>query len=72
MKTVKVDKKVPIPEIGRPCKYPWKTMEVGDSFFVTGAASHAFSGQACMAARRAGRRFTTRSLPNGCRVWRIK
>ena len=35
--TIKVDKDVPVPaytRVGRPSRYPWSEMEVGDSFFV--------------------------------------
>lgn len=35
---VQIDKDIPIPanRRGRPCKYPWKELEVGDSFVFTG------------------------------------
>lgn len=73
MNQIKIDKDVPTPS-GHWCenrfKYPFKNMEVGDSFF-TDSARVAVSSSAVAYARRNGVKFTTRSENGGTRVWRI-
>lgn len=82
MSDIKIDKGVPIPKPrlgsgGRPEKYPWMRMEVGDSFYVAAggrtldAAQAGVSGLAIGAAKRLGRKYTTRREGAGVRVWRI-
>lgn len=69
---IKVDKGIPAPERenGRPCKYPWRLMNVGDSFFVPGNASGLHS-----TAKHCGIGIVTRvetvNGEKGVRVWRI-
>jgi hypothetical protein len=62
--------KFPIPEAknGAPAKYPWRTMDIGDSFLAPGKS---INGQATHAAQRTGRKFTVRKVADGWRVWRI-
>lgn len=68
--TVTIEKNVPMPEKGTYSKYPWKTMEVGDSFFVivSESARSAMSSNA----KRFGIRVMTRKEGDGVRVWRIE
>lgn len=73
-----IEKKVPIPvfyDRGAPPKYPFRQMEIGDSFVVEGSdqertraqhAAHTF------AQNHSKFKFTTRSFINGMRIWRIK
>jgi hypothetical protein len=74
---IAIDKNVPLPQRtwggpgGRPPKYPWAEMEVGDSFFVLNATTDNLSAAGTMAAKRSGRKFTTRKENGGVRVWRI-
>ena len=72
-----IDKKIPIPE--KQSKYPWREMEVGDSFFVE-ATDHdkgrlqkdLFNSSGYYARRNnAKAKFTTRQMDDGVRVWRI-
>lgn len=55
---------------GRPVRYPTRTMDVGDSFFVAGKNERAFSFT-----RLKPKRFSTRIVvengERGVRVWRI-
>lgn len=76
----KIDKGIPIPEIhhwrraGRPHKYPWDQMEVGDSFLF-GASDGKGAHAACVGANNASRgekHFEARSTPEGFRAWRTK
>ena len=65
-----------VPEVagrsGRPYKYPFHRMEVGESVFVE---SPAFDGAALNAAHahgsRHGKKFTGQSEDGGVRVWRV-
>lgn len=54
---------------GRPAKYPWKTMKVGESFFIkngyTGSVGYPNN-------RLAPKHFRARSVKGGVRVWRVK
>lgn len=77
-----IDKGVPMPNrrgssMGKVPKYPWRTMDVGDSFFVASdAARPAVMAQASHSGKRTGRRFTTRFVTEngvrGVRVWRVE
>lgn len=60
----------PIPKFGRPFKYPWDQMNVGDSFFVAGVTS-TYMSVACRHRRLKGERYTTRTENGGCRIWRV-
>jgi hypothetical protein len=73
MTQIKIDKGVPAPNehwSRNRVKYPFKSMEVGDSFF-TETSRVAVTSAACGYARRNGVKFTTRSENGGTRVWRI-
>jgi hypothetical protein len=56
----------------RPAKYPFLTMNVGDSFLVPGKSAAQFS-QATNYANRTnpGKRFKSRTVEGGVRVWRV-
>lgn len=67
-----IDKGVPLPpKKVREEKYPWSVLEVGDSFFVPKPLS-SLSGAQTAAAKRLGRRFSSRSETGGTRIWRIE
>ena len=74
MSEYKIEKGFPIP---LPCKrgkakYPWRELEVGDSFFVAGAKSVIIASSANgFAARHPGLNFVCRQVEGGVRVWRI-
>lgn len=84
--TYKIDKNIspPEPTIGRPPKYPFKDMKVGDSIAVPLSGDVMLSGEdratdrlrcACIAySRRHGGKFTVRidRENNLARCWRIK
>ncbi len=72
---LKIDKGVPLPEPmfgGRTSKYPWRQMEVGDSFFVLGGARNNLNLAASANKHHAPKRFAARSVEGGVRVWRIE
>ena len=75
-----VEAGLPIPgkRAGGPSKYPWLTMNIGDSFFVPYSRSippHVLQARVGSAAnsaqRRHGRRFITRRVEGGVRGWRV-
>lgn len=59
-------------------RYPWKLMNVGQSFFVRSAeaelkrAWNRMSSNRAQAQRATGYRFAIRRAPGGLRVWRIQ
>lgn len=75
---IKIEKGVPVPTKSwrkeRATKYPFSTMEIGDSFFVAGdkearavqAAASRYIGL------HEGVAFTTRRVKGGLRCWRIR
>lgn len=68
--TVAIDKTIPLPRGKTQGKYPWREMEVGDSFLFP--AEKAFPRQAARTAgQRLNRKFTVRKTDEGFRCWRI-
>jgi hypothetical protein len=71
-----IDKGVELPTLvpGKSSKYPFKDMEIGDSFLVPhggdDTAKHKIYSSASNTGRRMQRKFTIRRLPEGFRVWR--
>ncbi len=66
----KIQKGVPIPTSKIAKRYPFKDMEVGDSF-LTDAPQQWASAAAIVHGKRVGQKFTTRVENGGTRVWRI-
>lgn len=77
MNQVQIEKGIVCPPPQRASKYPFKTMEVGDSFFVpvtvAKAASIANGGKKALKA--VGAKFSIRSVVenevSGTRIWRV-
>ena len=82
MTLIKVEQGFPIPakaSRSSPCrKYPWKEMEIGDSFFVAAPDAQCRKLQmlvasgAVSAKQRLGRVFTVRLVEGGVRAWRVE
>jgi hypothetical protein len=71
---LKIDKDIPPPkQYGRAAvqKYPWKEMEIGNSFLVK-QVGPSFPAQARNASRLYGRKFVARKVSGGYRVWRVE
>ena len=60
------------PNKGKQEKYPWSKMDVGSSFFVEGGDPVRIKNAAGKAAQRSGKRFITRSVEGGVRIWRYE
>lgn len=71
--SIEIDKGIPIPipeaKQGRPSKYPFGSMEVGDSFF---APSTSIGQTVSKMGKFLGRKFICRTVEGGSRVWRVE
>jgi len=67
-----IDKGVPQPQATGRSKYPWHTMEVGESFFVPGARSKTWGQYRNANQLYAPKRWEARGEKEGLRVWRVK
>lgn len=69
---IRIDKDVPLPPrsaIGRPPIYPWRRLEVGDSFLVD-SSKVSVRNQANLMGAKTGKKFSVRKTEDGFRVWR--
>jgi hypothetical protein len=73
--TYKIEKGVPI-DVGRAVygksKYPFYRLEIGDSFFVADAKVGSLRNIGSNLGKRLGRKFYTREVDGGARVWRTE
>jgi hypothetical protein len=75
---IAIEKNIPMPAPRTtPARYPWRQMQVGDSFLVEGTPSAKLRNRLSVAASHAqrrlseGHRFAVRVVaPNAVRVWR--
>ena len=79
MEEVKIDKDIPVPYKQRVNKYPFKDMEVGDSFFIAVDIEESprkkqqqFSGLCVYYSKRFNKKFLSRTTKGGIRIWRVK
>lgn len=56
---------------GKNAKYPWREMQVGDSFLAPGTTIHKFNSVRLYGEKMTGFKFASRTVPGGVRVWRI-
>ena len=77
MERIRVQKGIPIPVVkrrgpggGKEPKYPWREMEIGDSFLFPRAIGRASYAAAIQASRYMGKTFVVRSTDEGFRCWR--
>ena len=75
----KIEKNVPMPknwmnsfERHRDRKYPFKEMEVGDSFLANGIKEKTVKSIAYAEGHRLGKKFACRTVDGVVRVWRIQ
>ena len=69
MISVGLDKDVPLPEARK--RYPYREMEVGDSFFVEGGGIQNICNQNYRTGKKLGKSFIARKEDGGVRVWRV-
>lgn len=76
--TIQIDKGIPVPpaNMRRKFKYPWRDMDVGDSFFVPEELAASASRSGRFYGLRHGKKFSrgavTEGGVKGVRVWRIE
>lgn len=70
---IKIDKNVPMPKEkrGKPCGYPWRQMEIGDSFFVSEKGYSGFHTWTKRLGIKISIRKVTENGVTGVRVWRV-
>ena len=68
----KIETGIPVPPGGhdKNRKYPFATMNVGDSVFVAADPNNLFRGAAYAYGKANGKKFTVRKMPDGFRCWR--
>ena len=74
-----VEKNVPLPMPGEraSAKYPWRQMDVGDSFFVPGVKASKLTNASTSFVHWARKRenitmqFAARTVEGGARIWRV-
>lgn len=73
--TTQIDKGVPVAEKAsgknRPRTNPLWSLEVGDSVVIPVKAQENVASRAGRITRESGRRFVTRKVEGGVRVWRV-
>ena len=70
-----IEKGIPVPKqvgAGRKNKYPFDAMEVGDSFFVKDGTVKTLSRSCGIYGKRLERKFASRTVDGGVRVWRTE
>ena len=60
------------PKKGKAFKYPFHKLEVGESFFVENLQSRNLGGSVTYASKVLNRKFITRTMEGGVRVWRTE
>ena len=71
---IEIEKNIPISKTTSgtgSSRYPWNLMDIGDSFFVKDVKRSSISAQASTAGTIAGKKFITRSVEGGTRIWRV-
>ena len=68
MINVGLDKDIPVPEPRK--RYPYREMEIGDSFFVPAGGIQNICNQNYRTGKKLGRSFIARKEDGGVRVWR--
>ncbi len=73
--SIEIEKDIPLttnPTQSPTALYPWRQMEVGDSFFVAGKTQANFGSHVFQSGKRLGKKFAVRTVEGGVRVWRTK
>ena len=69
---IKIESGIPFPQNGRwQSKYPWRDLEVGQSFLVPDGVFRTMQAGASLAGRRLSKTFRARKTDDGIRIWRL-
>ena len=69
---MKIEKGLPRPVMRERRRYPYREMELGDSFWVAEIGLQVMMNTNYRWGKRLGRRFVARAEGGGVRVWRIE
>ena len=69
--TYEIDKNVQISNKPRTYIYPYRDMDVGDSFFIPNGKLPTVNAANHRAFKRFGMKFSARTMDGGIRVWRV-
>ena len=69
MINLEVEKSVPLPAGKK--RYPYSSMDIGDSFFVDSGKLQVVCNANYRASKRLGMQFIARKEAQGVRVWRV-
>ena len=72
MSKITFDKAVPLPEEKKRNTYPYKHMDIGDSFFIGDAKMNIVCNNNYRVSKSTGMKFTARREGDGVRVWRTQ
>jgi len=67
-----VESSIPIPKIRMRREYPYKEMEIGDSFYVPMAKMQVVCNNNYRTSKLLGKKFIARREGDGVRVWRTE
>jgi len=68
---IAIETDVPLPMHRAHCRAPFKTLDVGQSFFVPNGNPNSLSVMASRTGKTLNRTFRTAKQPGGVRVWRV-
>jgi len=68
---IKIESGIPLAGKAWSAKYPWRDLEVDQSFFVADGKLTALRPAASLAGKRLSRRFVARAVDGGVRCWRV-
>jgi len=70
--SMQIEKNVPVPSVVAKKEYPYRAMQVGDSFFVEGVKLATMLNTNWRWGQKLGRKFIARVEEGGVRVWRLE
>ena len=70
--SIAIENNIPLPQERKRNSYPYKSMDIGDSFFIDNIAMNIVCNNNYQTSKRTGMKFTARREGNGVRVWRIE
>lgn len=69
---IQIEKNIPLPPEKKRNTYPYKSMDIGESFLVTEGKMQIVCNANYRASKAMGMKFIARKEGNGVRVWRIE
>ena len=69
---IAIERNIPPPDIKKRNSYPYKSMDIGDSFFIPEVSIRTVCNNNYRAGKTHERKFVARREGNGVRVWRTE